>query len=401
MIRPQPIGVFPYPTGLLLLPVLDADHPAHAALLRGEEPDAWPDAWRFFEAAGQGDRERALSLLASHDDQLAHYNRYVLSGEPVHLARAESGSDAVLRALTRMAAFVLGEPYHEPDWSLLDGELVGHARLVSASHALEVGDFAAAAAELDAGIATSRAVSPLLAAQMLAQRAGLEEAGETAEAFWKDAIALAGDTQLPGLRAELLCGQALVVHQIAESRRHRLVEATQLYQRALQAGINRESHPLLWARIQANLGIAYVAMPMSEAGDKLRLAVAVQAFREALVVYDRETYPDEWASTMLNMANAMQYMPSGHRQENLMQAVDAYEELLTVRPRAMDPVGYARILANQGNALAHLGIFTHAVDKLTEAHKLLHWHGESDAAQRLLEQLELINGQLSTAGASS
>ncbi|BAH37451.1 MAG TPA: hypothetical protein DGD08_01500 [Gemmatimonas aurantiaca] len=401
MIRPQPIGVFPYPTGLLLLPAVDADQPALTALLRGETPESWPEAWHFFEASCRNDRDLALSLLASQDSQLAHYNRYVLSGEPAERAQAEAGSDPVLSALTRMAAFVLGDEYREPDWSLLDRELAGHARLVSASHALETGDLTASATELDAGIAAARVVSPLLAAQLLAQRAGLEEAGEQAEALWKDAIALAGDTPLPGLQAELLCGYALVVHQIAESRRHRLVEATQLYQQALRAGIDRESHPLLWARIQSNLGIAYVAMPMSEAGDKLRLAVAVQAFREALSVYDRETNADEWASTMLNMANAMQYMPSGHRQENLMQAVEAYEELLTVRPRAMDPVGYARILANQGNALAHLGIFGHAVEKLTEAHKLLHWHGEADAAQRLLEQLELINGQLSTAGVPS
>lgn len=416
MIRPQPIGIFPYPTGLLLLPPMSASSTqearagtAQAALLRGAIPSEWPDAWRFYEAAIGGDRDTAMRLLtdasqAAHhaDDAIAAYNRYVLSGEEHDRRRALADDDPIVRALVRMAAFVMGDEYPEhqsPGFEAgLDGELAGYARLVNASHFLERGDFATAATELEAGAAAARTVSPLLAAQIVAQRAGLDTAPGDAESRWTDAIALAGDTPLPGLLAELLCGQALVVHQIAESHRHRLVEATQLYQRALRCGIDRESHPLLWARIQANLGIAYVAMPMSEAGDKLRLAVAVQAFREALTVYDRETHPEEWASTMLNMANAMQYMPSAHQQENLMQAVEAYEELLTVRPRAMDPVGYARILANQGNALAHLGIFAPAVEKLTEAHKLLHWHDEADAAQRLLEQLEMINQQLSTSG---
>lgn len=82
-----------------------------------------------------------------------------------------------------------------------------------------------------------------------------------------------------------------------------------------------------------------------------------------------------------------------------MDAVTAYEELLGVRTRALDPVGYARILANQGNALAHLGIFQPAVEKLTEAHKLLHWYDEGDAAAQILEQLEAINAQLAGAGA--
>jgi tetratricopeptide (TPR) repeat protein len=137
-------------------------------------------------------------------------------------------------------------------------------------------------------------------------------------------------------------------------------------------------------------------MPMTDAGDKLRHAVAVQSFREALKVYTPETHLEAWTSTMLNMANALQYLPSARPEEHLIQAVETYEQLLEVRNKAMDPLGYARLLANQANALAHLGMFQPAVEKFTESHKLLHWHGEAELAATILEQLERINTQLAT-----
>jgi tetratricopeptide (TPR) repeat protein len=412
MIRPQPLGIFPYPAGLLLLPDPAADdvradgqdalaREALQALLRGGTPDWWPESWAFYAAALAGDRDGALALLPPYTDATTSYNRYVLSGNAGDRDYALAISDDTICALTNMAAFVLGDRESPPSVDVLDGELAAHGQLIVATAHLEHGDTAGAMAPLEKGSATARAVSPLLAAQLLSQRAALEEPSAASEQLLRDAIALVGDTALTSLTAELWCALALVVHQRAEESRHRLVEAAQCYQQALRTGVSVETHPELWARIQVNLGLIYVAMPMSEQGEKLRLAVAVQAFREALRVYTRESHPHEWASTMLNMANAMQYLPSAKQAENLADAVTAYEELLSVRPKEMDPVGYARILANQGNALAHLGIFGPAVEKLTESHKLLHWYGESDAAQRLLAQLEQINTQLAVAGAAA
>lgn len=401
MIRPQPLGLFPYPAGLLLLPAPLANespalaYEALAVLLRGGTPDWWPEAWGFYAAALRGDRMAAFEALPAQSNALASYNRYVLGGNALDRLHAERMGDATVQTLTQLAAFVMGEADELPTLDGLDGELAAHGALVLASAYLEQQRSDDAAAALDAGIAAARGTSPLLAAQLLLQRAMLGDATAEAERQLREAIALAGETPLASLPAELWCALGMVVHQRAETHRLRLVETAQHYQQALRTGITREAHPDLWARIQVNLGLVYVSMPMSEQGEKLRLAVAVQAFREALHVYTRETHPHEWASTMLNMANAMQYLPSAKQAENLADAVTAYEELLSVRPKEMDPVGYARIIANQGNALAHLGIFGPAVEKLTEAHKLLHWYGESDAAQRILSQLEAINTQLS------
>lgn len=402
LLRPQPLGVFPFPAGLLLLPepaLGDAvATTALDALLQGAEPSAWPDAWHGYALALAGDRTGALAAFPD-DDALSAYNRFVLGGEVGDLTRARDLGDDTLRTLASLAAFVQGLADDVPDLSALDGELLANGLLAAAAAQLERRDDAAARAALDAGIEAARATSPVLAAQLLAQRASLTDDVGAAEALWREALLLAGDSPLPGLVGELRASLGMVVQQGAETDRRRLVEAVQLYHAAVQAGVTRERNPELWARVQANLGLAYVSIPMSESGEKLRLGVAVQAFREALTVYTRESHPEAWASTMANMANAMQYLPSSHQQENLVDAVNAYEELLTVRQRALDPVGYARLLANQGNALAHLGIFSPALEKLTEAHKLLHWHGEADAAARILEQVEAVNAQLATGAA--
>lgn len=93
----------------------------------------------------------------------------------------------------------------------------------------------------------------------------------------------------------------------------------------------------------------------------------------------------------MNLASALQYLPSSHPAENLAQAVEAYEQALQVRTEARDPVAHGRVLLNQANALAHLGIFKPAIEKLATAMKLLSWHGHDDeatAARDLLAGIE-------------
>jgi tetratricopeptide (TPR) repeat protein len=127
------------------------------------------------------------------------------------------------------------------------------------------------------------------------------------------------------------------------------------------------------------------------------MGIAVQSLREALKVYAPESHPELYASVRMNLANALQYLPSSHPEENLQQAVEIYEELLQIRQRALDPIAYARTLFNQANALGHLGIFAPALEKLAEAHKLFHWHGEPDLAAEALAQSATIQSQRETA----
>lgn len=403
--RPQPIGILPFPAGLLLLTPSTAPNAASAreALMRGGTPADWPPEWDFVARALEGDRDGALAALDASPgvaDGVASYNRFVLSGDMDALAAARACGDADVRALAEVAAFVQGAVDTPPPAHELDGELAAVARLAQGAWRMERDEAEQGAATLALGVESARASSPLLAAQLQSQRAQLLPTAPLAIDAWRDALQLAEGSELPNLRADLALGLALALHESADAQRQRLVEAVNWYEEALRAGITIESRAETFALVQNNLGLAYISMPMTSAGDKIRLAVAVQSFREALKVYTREAYEAQWSSAMLNMANALQYLPSSHPKENLIEAVNAYEELLSVRNKALDPVGYARLLANQANALAHLGMFAPSIEKLTEARKLLSWHGEDDSAAALLEQVERINAQM-TAGVAA
>ena len=136
-----------------------------------------------------------------------------------------------------------------------------------------------------------------------------------------------------------------------------------------------------------DLALAYLVMPMSSEGDRIRVGVAVNALRAALRVYTPDTHPTAWASTQLNLANALQYLPSVHQESNLDEAVQLYEEVLAYRDPATDPVGYARILANQGNALGHLGVFADARERLERARTLFAGAGDADGVDGVDEVL--------------
>ena len=42
------------------------------------------------------------------------------------------------------------------------------------------------------------------------------------------------------------------------------------------------------------------------------MGIAVQGLREALKVYHSDTHPELWSSAQLNLANALQYLPTSH-----------------------------------------------------------------------------------------
>ena len=202
---------------------------------------------------------------------------------------------------------------------------------------------------------------------------------------------------LPLVQAELWSKLGIALQQAgADGSRPLLLEAVRCYQRALDAGVTAAGQPEWFAQLQNNLGLAYLSMPAREAGDALRTGIAVQSFRQALRCFDRERHPDMWSSVRMNLANALQYLPSSHPQENLIEAVEAYEEVLAVRTAARDPVSHARVLLNQANALAHLGIFAPALEKLAESARLLAGHGcdeEATAARELHDQITHVRGR--------
>ena len=397
--RPQPLGALPWPAGLLLLP--RGAEALCAALVRGGEVEDWPEAVEFARLALEGEAEQAASLLAG-DDLISRYNRAVLvGGDGVWSALAED-STGELRALVDVARFSVGEIDEPPGVDDATGEiaaLVGSAR---ASAAMEVGDYQRASTELAAAAdAALGAGAPVLAASLRLTRAELlrDQLDDPRTANTEADRAL---QQLPleasrELRAELQVCRGLARQQLAGTDRGALLAVVADLTEASKI-FREDTHPEMFATINQHLALAYLVMPMSDQGDRIRVGVAVNSLRSALRVFTPETHPVAWASTQLNLANALQYLPSVHQEQNLDESVQLYEEVLQYRDPSVDPLGYARILANQGNALGHLGVFSDARERLTRARAMFEAGGDTEAAASVEEVLASLAQAEAAAG---
>jgi tetratricopeptide (TPR) repeat protein len=119
-------------------------------------------------------------------------------------------------------------------------------------------------------------------------------------------------------------------------------------------------------------------------------------------VLDPEHDPVAWSTTQLNLANALQYLPSVHQEDNLDEAVQLYEEVLQHRDDRIDPIGVARVLVNQSNALAHLGAFLDAREKLATARELFASRADDEGLAAVAELLaEIDDAETRNAGRTS
>jgi tetratricopeptide (TPR) repeat protein len=214
----------------------------------------------------------------------------------------------------------------------------------------------------------------------------VQGAAEPSLEWYDRAIDVLAPTRLTELRAGLQLERGTALHQLADAQPHRLIEAIRSYQSA-SVVLSEDRDPERFAVANMHIGIAYLSMPMSQASDQVRLGVAVQSLRAALRVFRPETHPWEWSSTQLNLANALQYLPSTHRRQNLEDAVEMYDQVLRHRSERDDPAGTARVLANQANALAHLGDFPSAEERYARARRLFGAAGERDAVEVIDRQL--------------
>lgn len=395
-VRPQPLGIFALPAGYLVLPPSDkpAAGPALAALLRGEIPAEWPPEWQFYAHALAGEVSAALAALPPANDPVTRYNRYVLAGAPADDLTLHTLLEGELACLQGVAAFTMGHRREPPSLDGATGEVRALALVAHAAAAIEQGDIPAADRHFAEAIAAAAPVSPALAGQIALNRAELamQHGGELAliTRWLQQAIDYIPPESLSEVRARAAVQLGQLLQEHANGQRGPLQAAVRCYQEALRF-YRRETHPLEFAFIQNNLALAYLAMPMTEAGDRLRGAIAVQALRSALSVYHPDQHPHEWTSARLNLANALQYVHSARPAEHLLEAVAIYEDLLQRRDPIADPAGYARILANLGNALAHLGIFAEARERLLQAEQLFAQIGDEPAMMTVRELLANID----------
>jgi len=201
------------------------------------------------------------------------------------------------------------------------------------------------------------------------------------------------------LRAELQVTRALSRQELAGTDRGALLAVVADLQEATKV-FREETYPEMFAIINQHLALAYLVMPMSSEGDRIRVGVAVNSLRAALRIFTPDSHPVAWASTQLNLANALQYLPSVHQESNLDEAVQLYEEVLQYRDPLKDPLGYARILANQGNALGHLGVFGDARQRLESARAIFVTYNDGEAVAGVDEVLESLSAAETASGRS-
>ncbi|HWL45666.1 MAG TPA: hypothetical protein VNQ73_22180 [Ilumatobacter sp.] len=408
--RPQPIGVFPLPAGYLLIPAGAANEAVRESLVAGRLPERWPAELAWYQAALDGDPDAAkagLDLLlagnpAHADSAVLATNYLVVDPTPARLdaARWAAAGDPVLSTYVETLAFVTGLSANPPFFTDAVQATVGEefAAMLHAAHATQAleerrpGD---AVDHLEAAAQAANKVSKPLAGQLMGQMAHtqLEEGGEQRAAVtFQASLDLLEGTDLLQSRAELHVATGAMYQEMRESAPHLMKAAIDHYHQAL-ALVTAESAPETFAIANANLGLAYISMPMTEASDQLRIGVAVQAMREALKIFSPLTHLDRWSSTQLNLANALVYMPSKHQADNIAEAVDLYEDVLQHRDRHTDPQGRARVLANQGNALAHLGLFDDAKARLFEARSIFEEFEEHEAVRSVRGVLDEIAKQ--------
>lgn len=398
--RPQPLGALPWPAGMLLLP--EGSDELAADLVSGREPQSWPAGTEFMRRALEEDVEQAAADLTG-DDLVSRYNRAVLVGGDGVWDELAALTTGELRALVDTARFSVGEIDEAPSADESTGEIAAVVRSARASAAIEIGDIPSAVEELaTAAVDAQEAGSPLLAASLHLTRAELlrERLDDPAAAARESDLAI---QRLPltapsELRAELQVSRALARQQLAGTERGALLAVVADLTEASKV-FREDTYPEMFATINQHLALAYLVMPMSSEGDRIRVGVAVNSLRGALRVFTPETHPVAWASTQLNLANALQYLPSVHQESNLDESVQLYEELLQYRDPQRDPIGYARILANQGNALGHLGVFGDARERLDRARALFEDAGDMESVASVDEVLvSLESAQVAARG---
>lgn len=145
----------------------------------------------------------------------------------------------------------------------------------------------------------------------------------------------------------------VVLQSLAASGEAKITDAIGAYQRASRV-FDRERYPRDFAILQNNLATAYLSISVSDERAKMREALAVQAFTEALKVVSLVDDPVEYAMLQNNLGNALQYAASGHPIDNGLRALEAYDEALKVRNARNMPVQFANTIANKANCLRNL-----------------------------------------------
>jgi tetratricopeptide (TPR) repeat protein len=257
-----------------------------------------------------------------------------------------------------------------------------------------------AASLLDRALELCPAAEPLLAARIRLRKASALQAVPGPGPHYLLLARAEIESALPALStlgaapeeiAEAEMALGVVVQSLAGLHAAKIGDAIAAYQRATRV-FDRRRYPRDFAILQNNLATAYLSLAVGDERAKLREALAVQAFSEALEVVSLVDDPVEYAMLQNNLGNALQYAASGHAVQNGVRALEAYDEALKVRNPRDTPVQYANTIANKANCLRNLPDVEGnpcraraALELYAEAGAIFRGHGELEKAE-LVEQ---------------
>jgi CHAT domain-containing protein/tetratricopeptide (TPR) repeat protein len=133
--------------------------------------------------------------------------------------------------------------------------------------------------------------------------------------------------------------------RIRGERADNLEMAIAYYQQALEV-YTRQAFPEQWAMTQHNLASAYRNRIRGERADNLEMAIA--HFQQALEVYTRQAFPEQWAMTQNNLAIAYGDRIRGERADNLEMAIAHFQQALAVYILEQFPANRRQTLCNFG-----------------------------------------------------
>jgi CHAT domain-containing protein len=141
------------------------------------------------------------------------------------------------------------------------------------------------------------------------------------------------------LIATVIFGFANLIQQFRlGSRLINLEIALECYRLALEV-YTRAAFPEQWATTQMNLAVAYENRIRGERAANLE--VSIDCYRLALEVYTREAFPEQWAMTQMNLAGAYRSRIREERAANLEESIACYQLALEVCTREAFPEYWA------------------------------------------------------------
>ncbi len=101
----------------------------------------------------------------------------------------------------------------------------------------------------------------------------------------------------------------------------------------------REAFPEQWAGTQNNLANAYKDRIKGEKAENIERAI--RFYQATLEIYIREAFPEKWAMTQNNLANAYSNRIKGEKAQNIERAIAIYQAALEIRTREAFPKQWA------------------------------------------------------------